>query len=576
MDHDSPGRAGKQSSIAPSWLRQYQAAWARQDLLAGLTTATVVIPKALAYATVAGLPVQAGVYTAFLPMILYAMLGSSRTLSVSTTTTLAILTATALERAAPDGDAVALAAAAATLTILVGVVLVLASVLRLGFLANFISEPVLIGFKAGIAIVIVIDQVPKLLGIHFPKGAFVANVQAIIQGFPATSLPTVAVAALTAGVLLVLTRFVPRAPAPLLVVAGAIAASALLGLGGYGVESIGYVPTGLPSLTLPAFALVTQLWPIALGMALMSFTETIAAGRAFVRDAEPSPAANRELIATGLANIGGGLFGGMPAGGGASQTAVNFRAGARTQVAELVTAVVVLAVMTLLAPLIGLMPQATLAAVVVVYSVGLFEPAEFRAVLRIRRTELAWALVALAGVVLLGTLQGILVAIVVSLASLAYQVSNPPVHMLRRKRGTTVFRPASSSNPDDESFPGLLILRPEGRIFFVNVGNLGQKMRDLIDAAQPRIVVLDMSNVFDIEYTALRMMDDAEKRLASSRVTLWMTGLSPAVLAVVRRSPLGATLGTTRLFHNLDQAIAHYQEKRGPDAAPTAPDLPTS
>jgi len=571
MDHDTSGRTGRHSSTASSWLRQYQRSWARQDLIAGLTTSTVVIPKALAYATVAGLPVQAGIYTAFLPMVIYALSGSSRTLSVSTTTTLAILTATALERAAPSGDLPTLATAAATLTLLVGIALVLASVLRLGFLANFISEPVLIGFKAGIAIVIVVDQIPKLLGIHFPRGTFLANVSAIVQGVPGTSLPTVAVAAISAGALLALTRLLPRTPAPLMVVAGAIAASALLGLPDHGVASIGYVPTGLPSLTLPALSLVMQLWPIAMGMALMSFTETIAAGRAFVRDAEPSPAPNRELLAIGIANMGGALLGAMPAGGGASQTAVNFHAGARTQAAELVTALVALAVMTLLAPLIGLMPQATLAAVVVVYSVGLFDPAEFRAVVRIRRTELAWSLVALAGVVLLGTLQGILVAIIVSLASLAYQVSNPPVHLLRRKRGTNVFRPASSSNPDDESFPGLLILRPEGRIFFVNVGNLAQKMRDLIDAAQPRIVVLDLSNVFDIEYTALHMMDEAEKRLALSGVSLWMTGLSPAVLAMVRKSPLGASLGTRRLFHNLDEAITHYQKTRGDSAAPVSP-----
>jgi SulP family sulfate permease len=573
MDHDDiSSRPVDGSRIALlQWARHYRKPWAGKDAVAGLTTATVVIPKALAYASIAGLPVQVGLYTAFLPMAIYALLGSSRTLSVSTTTTLAILAANALDRAVPDGDLAALMIAAATLTMLVGIVLVLASALRLGFLANFISEPVLVGFKAGIAVVIVADQIPKLLGIHFPKGSFLSNVLAIGQGIPQASIPTLAVGVTTIVALLALTRLLPRVPASLLIVAGAIVGSSLLDLSGRGVETVGYVPIGLPSLTLPSLPLIAQLWPIALGMALMSFTETIAAGRAFLRDGEPSPNANRELLATGFANMGGALFGAMPAGGGTSQTAVNFHAGACTQAAELVTAMVALGVMMLLAPFIGLMPHATLAAVVIVYSVGLFDPAEFRAIIRVRRTELVWALVAFAGVVLLGTLQGIFVAIVVSLASLAYQVSNPPVHELRRKPNTNVFRPASPEHAGDESFPGVLLLRPEGRIFFVNADNLGQKMRQLIAAARPRIVVIDLGGVFDIEYTALRMMNDAEKRLSQGGISLWMAGLSPGVLTMVRKSPLGETLGRERLFHNLEEAIAKYQESIRHDASPAGP-----
>jgi high affinity sulfate transporter 1 len=570
MGEDTSTSSGTRQRIAPPALwRRYEKAWAKPDIVAGLASATVVLPKALAYATVAGLPVQVGIYTAFVPPLVYALLGSSRTLSVSTTTTLAILTATALGRVVPDGDGAALIAATATLTLLVGAMLVLAAVLRLGFLANFISEPVLIGFKAGIAVVIVVDQIPKLLGIQVPKGPFLGHVVAIVRAISEISLPTFGVGIATALGLVALARLLPRVPAPLLVVAAAIAASGLLGLPDHGVRAVGHVPTGLPSLTLPDLALVDALWPIALGMALMSFTETIATGRAFLREGEPSPTANRELLATGFGNIGGALIGAMPAGGGASQTAVNVSAGARTQAAQVVMALVALAVMLLLAPFLGLMPQATLAAVVIVYSIGLFDPAELRAIARVRRTELLWALAALAGVVLLGTLQGILVAIVVSLVSLAYQVSNPPVHVLRRKPGTNVFRPVSAAHPGDEAFPGMLLLRPEGRIFFMNADNLGQKIRQLIDAQHPRVVVLDLRSVFDIEYTALRMMNDAEKRLRQAGVTLWMTGLTPAVYAMVTRAPLGASLGEDRLLHNLDAAVAKYLEARADEAAPT-------
>jgi len=544
------------------WIRTYRKEWLRPDVVAGLTAAAVVIPKAMAYATIAGLPVQVGLYTAFVPVVIYAVVGTSRVLSVSTTTTIAILAAAALDQVAPNGDTAALMTASATLALLVGGILVAASALRLGFVATFISEPVLIGFKAGIAIVIVQDQIPKLLGIHFHKGSVFHNIVGIIQGIPSASVATVAVAVATFGILLVLEHLLPRVPAPLIAVAAGIAAVSVFGLQARGVATVGLVPTGLPSLTLPDLSLVTRLWPAALGIALMSFTETIAAGRAFSPIGEPLPNSNRELLATGFANAGGSLLGSMPAGGGTTQTAVNLNAGARTQLAGLVTAAAALMTMLLLAPLIGLMADATLAAIVIVYSVGLIKPAEFRAILKVRRTEFVWAVVALAGVVLLGTLQGILVAIVVSLVALAYQVANPPVYVLGRKPGTNVFRPQTTENPYDEDFPGLLLLRLEGRIFFANAERVGHKIRLLIETSKPDVVVLHLRSVFDLEYTALKMLMEAEARYREHGVHLWLVGLNPDVLALVQRSPLGPTLGHDRMFFNLEQAVDHYQRHR--------------
>jgi len=545
--------------LVPEWVRGYESKWLKLDVIAGLTAAAVVIPKAMAYATIAGLPVQVGLYTAFLPMAIYALLGTSRPLSVSTTSTLAILMAAALGQAAPGGNPAALAAAAATLTALVGVILVLAAVLRLGFVANFISEPVLIGFKAGIGLVIVLDQVPKLLGIHFDKGTFFHNVLAIARGIPDASIATLAVGATMVGILVAIERWYPRAPAPLIAVGSGIAAVGLLGLQAHGVATVGHVPTGLPSLTVPNLSLVEALWPAAAGIALMSFTETIAAGRAFAESGEPRPEANRELMATGLANAGGALLGAMPAGGGTTQTAVNRLAGARTQLAGLVAAAAALVTMLLLAPLIGLMPEATLAAVVIVYSIGLIKPAEFRTILRVRRMEFVWALAALAGVVLLGTLQGVLVAIVVSLFALAHQVADPPVRVLGRKPGTNVFRPRSEEHPEDETFPGLLMLRPEGRIFFANAHRIGEKMGPLIAESNPKVVALVLGGVFDLEYTALKMLTEFERRLREGGVFLWLVGLNPGVLEMVQRSPLGQTLGRERMFFNVEQAVAKYQ-----------------
>jgi len=540
------------------WLRDYKPEWLRLDVVAGLVTAAVVIPKAMAYATIAGLPVEVGLYTAFIPLIIYALLGTSRPLSATTTTTLAILAGAELSEIAKAGDAAMVMRASATLTLLTGVILIVASLLRLGFVANFISEPVLVGFKAGIGIVIVFDQLPKLLGIHIEKSGFFRNIARIVEALPATSIPTLVVGITMMAILVGLHHFAPKLPAPLIAVAAGIAGTAFLGLKALGVSIVGNIPTGLPSLTLPDFSLVEELWPAAMGIALMSFTETVAAGRAFAKSGEPTPQANRELLATGFANAGGALLGAMPGGGGTSQTAVNRTAGAQSQLAGLVTAAGTLVTMLFLAPLLGLMPNATLAAVVIVYSVGLIQPKEFKDILSVRRLEFVWALSACAGVIMLGTLKGILVAIIVSLVGLAQQVADPPVAILGRKRGTNIFRPRSDEHPDDETFPGMLLIRFTGRIFFANAERLAQKLRPIIDEANPKVIVFDMRAVPDLEYTALKMLIEGEKRARAEGRLLWLVGLNPEVLAMVQNSALGETLGRERLIHNLETAIERY------------------
>src|SRR5882672_85842 len=393
----------------------------RFDVIAGLTAAAVVLPKAMAYASVAGLPIAVGLYTAFIPMVIYALLGSSRVLSVSSTTTLGILAGTQLGLAVPDGDPAKLVTVVATLTALVGAMLLLAALLRLGFVANFISTPVLTGFKAGIGLVIVLGQVPKLLGIQITKAGFFADLVSIVQHVPATSLMTLAIGAATFIVLIGMGRLWPHSPAPLVAVGGGIAVSWLFNLQAHGVSTVGLIPKGLPALTLPDLAMIEELIPGALGIALMSFTETIAAGRAFARPTDPPINAKRELIATGVANLGGALLAAMPAGGGTSQTAVARSAGARSQKASLVTAGTALATMLLLAPLLGLMPNATLAAVVIFYASRMIKPAEFRIIRGVRTMEFRWAVVAFAGVLVFGTLKGIVVAIIVSMIGLASQ-----------------------------------------------------------------------------------------------------------------------------------------------------------
>ena len=531
----------------------------RFDVIAGLTAAAVVLPKAMAYATVAGLPVAVGLYTAFVPMAIYALLGSSRVLSVSSTGTLGILAGTQLGLAVPDGDPVKLIVATATLTALVGALLLLARLLRLGFVANFISSPVLTGFKSGVGLVIVLDQLPKLLGIHITKQGFFRDVVDVVHHLPETSLITLAVAAATLLVLLGMERLWPHSPAPLVAVGGGIAASWYFGFQASGVATVGLIPKGLPSLTLPDVTLIEQLLPGALGIALMSFTESIAAGRAFVAKDDPPIQANRELIATGAANLGGAFLGAMPAGGGTSQTAVVRAAGGRSQMASLVTAGAAAATLLFLAPLLGLLPFATLAAVVIVYSVGLIQPKEFVAISKVRAMEFGWAIVACVGVLVFGTLKGIVVAIILSLIGLASQAASPRVSVIGRKRGADVLRPLSPEHPDDETFPGLLIVRPEGRLFFVNAQLVADQINALVAQYEPRVLTLDMSRVPDVEYSALQMLIEGDQRALDRGVKLWIVGLNPGVLEVVRRSGLGDRLGRERMLFNARAAIARYQ-----------------
>jgi MFS superfamily sulfate permease-like transporter len=269
--------------------------------------------------------------------------------------------------------------------------------------------------------------------------------------------------------------------------------------------------------------------------------------------------ANRELVATGAANLGGALLGAMPAGGGTSQTAVVRATGGRSQKASLVTAAAAAAVMLLLAPVLGFLPQATLAAVVIVYSVGLIQPREFLAIRRVRTMELRWAIAAALGVLVFGTLKGIVVAIILSLGGLASQAAYPRVYVIGRKRGADVLRPVSPEHPDDETLPGLLIVRPEGRLFFVNAQYVADQIDALIKEHKPRVLALDMSRVFDLEYSALLTLVEYEKRTTEQGAVVWLVGLNPGVLEVARRAGLDERLGRERMLFNARAAIERYK-----------------
>jgi len=554
--------AGRYLAIA-EWLPNYNTSWLRFDLIAGLSTAAVVIPKAMAYAAIAGLPVEVGLYTALIPMLVYTVFGTARTLSFSTSSTIAILVAAQIAATAPNGDPATQIAIASTLALLVGAFLVAAAILHLGVVADFISAPVLVGFKAGIGVVIILDQLPKLLGVQAHHAGPLRDVVSIFSHLPHASVPTLIVGCISFAVIAMLERFAPKFPAPLVAVVLGIAATVLIGLPSLGVPLLGKVPQGLPGFALPSLSLIPALWPGALGIALMSFTESIAAGRAF-SPATQQPEPNREMLAGGLANLAGSVFHAMPAGGGTTQTAMNTHAGARSQLAELVTLCVIAATLLFLSPLLALIPMATLAAVIIAATLPIISPSDFREIFEFRQMEFWWGIAAFLGVMFLGTLQGVLVAVALSILTLVYSANHPSLYALGRKPGTDAFRPLTEEHPEDETLPGLLILRTEGSMTFASAPRLREMIASIMETASPSVIVFDLSGVPILEFTAFKMLTQYVETSRAAGTEVWLAGLTTNVLGLIRRAPLGKTLGTERLFFNVPEAVEAYRSRRRP------------
>jgi sulfate permease, SulP family len=529
------------------WLRGYRAAWLSVDLLAGAATAAVVIPQAMAYAGVAGLPVQHGLYCALVPIALYALSGTSRPLSVSTTSTISLLTAAAIATAPPGSHP---AQVASLLALEVGAILFVAGVLRLGFASDFISRPVLVGFKIGMGLAIAASQLGKVLGVDVEGETFFPKVLSALGQLGEVNLPTVALATGVVVALIVIRRLAPGLRGPLLVLVGATLVMGLTNLDARGVATVAPVPPGLPALDAPPLGLAGSLLPSAAGIALIAFVESIAAARAFRRADDAPVDPDRELVALGVANVGGGLFRAFPAGGGLSQTAVNERAGARTQLAEIATASLVALVLIALAPLVRYIPEAALGGIVLVAAAGLLSREEAQAIRRLRVRDWAFTMLTLAAVLVLGTLQGILVGVVVSLLTLFWDLNHPPLILLARKPGTDMFRSAAE-HPDDERIPGLLILRVESPLYFGNAQRVIDRIALHVHESDPppRVSLLAGSAVSDADTTAAAVLAERTDRLEMAGTEVWLAALTGRVLDMVRRSPRWTNLEARGRVH---------------------------
>jgi MFS superfamily sulfate permease-like transporter len=560
----------------------YRRSWLRADLVGGIATGCVVVPQAMAYATIADLPVEVGLSTCMVPMAVYALIGGSRLLSVSTTSTIATLTASTMLAAGVAAGSDDVVGDLATLVLLVGVILLGFRVLRLGSLVDNISEAIVIGLKVGVGLTVAAGQLPKLLGVPPDPDAdsFVTSLAAALRELDQVSWTTVAlsVAAITA--MLVLAKVAPKVPAPLVVVAAGIALVVSFAVEDHGIALIAEVPSGLPAPRLPSFDAVDALLPGAFAIALMAYLETVSVARAVRRTGEPAIDNDHELVANGAAAVAGSFFGTLPPAGGFSQTAVNETSGAKTQVSELVTVGVAVAAALFLGPVLDDLPEAILAAIVFVAVIGLIKPAEIAFVARFDRLELGVATVTAIVGLTAGLLVAVLVGVLCNLLIVLRELNHGDLDELRPLTGR-VDSLVPEGDPDAAGpVAGLLVLRVSAPLYTGNVRTVQQKvLRRVAEAGRPvEVVVLDATVVGVLTVTVLESGRELDEQLDEAGVELWIATLPPRALAQARLAPRWAEMEAAGRFHpTAAEAVAAYRSSRE-DArrpSPTRGDDPT-
>ncbi len=535
------------------WLPRYRRADLAGDLTAGLTTAVLLIPQAMAYALLAGLPPVVGLYAAIAPPLVYAVFGSSPRLAVGPVAMDSLLVAAAVGSVAVAGTETYVVIAAA-LALMVGALQLGMGALRLGFVVNFLSRPVLSGFTSAAALVIAASQLGPLLGVKLGASTALHTIVLELAGsLGKVHLPTLALAGVSMAALVLLGRWRGKA---LLVVALGIAASALLDLPGLGVAVLGEVPPGLPTPAVPQvpWATLVALGPAALTIALVSFMEAISSGLA-VAGAQ-RPVADRELTALGLANIAAGLMRGYPIAGGLSRTAVNAQAGARTGLAGVITASLVAVALLVLTPLLRGLPRVSLAAIIVVAVFGLVDHKLPRELWRVRPRELPVLVLTFAATLSLGITTGLVLGVLASLVVFVLRTTRPHTAVLGRLPGTQVYRNVKRF-PDAEPVPGLVLVRFDAQLYFANAAFLRETLLRLVDEAPPpvRAVIVDASSVHDVDVSALESLREVHRALAARGICLYFADVKGPVRDLLSRTGFVAELGAERFSFTTHEAV---------------------
>ncbi len=544
-----------------SWLPSYQRSWLRFDLIAGATVWAVVVPEAVAYSQLAGVPPQAGLFAAPFLLLGYALFGSSRQLMVGATSASAVMLAGTVAVLA-GSDPNKYAALMAGLTITVGMVVLLLGIARLGFIKNFLAESVLTGFIFGLALVIAIGQLPKLFGLPRVEGDFFQKAWQIIIHLGSTNGWTLLVGVLSLALLFGLERFLPRIPASLVAVIFGILVVALFGLDKQGVAIVGAIPRGLPTPSWPSIKLddYLGLLPGALGVVLVLYAEHVSAAQKFAVKHHYDLDANQELIALGVSNFLAGVFGGFAGGGSLSKTTVNEVAGARTQISGIVSLVLVLVTLLALTPLFYYLPEATLGAIVIRAVWGLLDVGEMRRYWRLRRTSFVLALTALLGVLVYDILPGLLLAVVLSLALLIYRASRPQGSILGRIPGKPVYSDIAR-HPENEVVPGLLIFRLNAPMFFANNEPLRDRVKELVRTTDPppRAVFLDLEASNNLDLSSVDTLAELVGELKAEGVELLLANVRAPIRDLLERSGVAQTIGEEHIYPSIEEGVKGFR-----------------
>jgi SulP family sulfate permease len=531
------------SRILPiiEWGGSYRRSDIRGDIAAGLTVGAMLVPQAMAYAMLAGLPPEVGLYASTVPLIAYAVFGTSRQLAVGPVAIVSLITAATLAPIVAEGSA-SYIAAAAVLALLVGAVHLVLGLGRLGFVVNFLSHSVLIGFTAAAAIIIGFSQVKHVLGVSVPRTEhFHEAVREVLLALGDTHLTTLAIGLVSIAVLLALGRYARRAPSALIVVVGSILAVELLGLQDRGVKIVGEIPDILPGFDLPSIdaSIMPALARAAIVITLVGFMESIAIAKVCARRYRYEIDPNRELVGLGVANVASGLFGGYAVTGGFSRTAVNDSAGARTPLASLITTALILLTIAFLTPLFTSLPQAALGAIIIVAVVNLIDVKQARHIVAVKRSDLIGLTIAFVATLLLGIEVGILIAVVASMLVVFARMSKPHTATLGRIPGSTSFRNVRRFS-EVETTPGVRVLRMDAAMSFANATFVKRLVLDataeLTD--KPRALVLDCSGINDIDATGADTMDEILTEIEESPVQLHLSNVKGPVRDVLIRAGL--------------------------------------
>jgi high affinity sulfate transporter 1 len=555
-------------------LRSYERSWLGRDVVAGLVLTALLVPQGMAYAELAGLPPITGLYTSILCLLGYAIFGPSRILVLGPDSSLGpMIAATVLPLVAADGDPARAVALGSALAIMVGLIALIAGIGNLGFVADLISKPTMIGYMNGLAVTILVGQLPKLFGFSVDADGFFGEVfgfaQAVAEG--QTVPAAIAVGGIGLVLILALGRYLPKLPAVLIVVVLAIGATVALDLGDRGVSLVGVLPQGFPPLTVPLISLsdIPILLAGALGIAVVSLADTISTASAFAARSGQTVDGNREMIGIGSANCAAGLFQGFPVSTSGSRTAVAEQAGAKTQLTGLVGAAAITLILLFVPGLLRNLPQPILAAVVIAASLSLADAKGTMRLYLVRRVEFLLSIAAFLGVVLLGVLPGIAVAVALSIGNVFRRAWWPYQTILGRAAGVPGYHDVRSY-PEAERLAQCPIFRFDAPVFFANARTFRDQIRTLANAEpRPVWIVIAAEPITDVDTTAADMLHDLDLELNANGVNLVFAEMKDPVREKIDRYELTRTIDPAHFFPTIEAAIEAFRKKTGADWGPS-------